>query len=47
MLNQVDLLKDEDNYEIYTGMLKSMAINALKKSAQEYYSAWTKFLHKQ
>ena len=46
MLSQVDLGSDQDNYEIYNGMLKSMAITSLKKNVLQFYNSWSESLKK-
>jgi len=47
MLSQVDLGSDQDNYEIYNGMLKAMAITSLKKNVVLFYNSWSEALQKQ
>lgn len=47
MVSQVDLISDDDNYEIYEGMHKAMAITALKKNVAEFHTAWLEFLRRQ
>ena len=46
MINQVDLMNDDDNYEVYTGMHKSMAITALKKNMAKFHQSWIEFLQR-
>lgn len=46
MINQIDLGSANDNYEIYNGMQKAMAISSLKKNVTEFYNCWIKSLTK-